>query len=291
NAGPCAAFRAPGQVQGIFSLEQAMDELADRLQLDPLILRDRIDTKPTDDMLARAHERKVAAERFGWSRRRPPNADAGPIKRGIGMAQAQWVYVVSPPTTVEVRVADDGSVSVYNSTQDVGTGTRICGAGRALHQPAWAGRCPVRRGGGRCRDRRGQGRAHRRCQRLRQADQPQTGREPGDRRHHPGCQLRDLRGPHHGRGERPSTQRQCRSIQDGRITRDSGDRGAAHGADRGAVVDRRARHRRGKQCGDQRRDRQCILQRHRKADPHFADEPGKCAGDAQRLRSAKRSPS
>ncbi|WP_287342026.1 xanthine dehydrogenase family protein molybdopterin-binding subunit [Mesorhizobium sp.] len=124
NAGPCAAFRAPGQVQGIFSLEQAMDELADRLQLDPLILRDRIDTKPTDDMLARAHERKVAAERFGWSRRRPPNADAGPIKRGIGMAQAQWVYVVSPPTTVEVRVADDGSVSVYNSTQDVGTGTR-----------------------------------------------------------------------------------------------------------------------------------------------------------------------
>ena len=124
NAGPCAAFRAPGQVQGIFSLEQTIDELADRLGLDPLVLRERIDTKPTDDTLARAHERRIGAERFGWDRRRPPNSDAGPVKRGMGMAQAQWVYVVSPPTTVEVRVADDGSVSVYNSTQDIGTGTR-----------------------------------------------------------------------------------------------------------------------------------------------------------------------
>ena len=31
NAGPCAAFRAPGQVQGIFALEQSLDELAERL--------------------------------------------------------------------------------------------------------------------------------------------------------------------------------------------------------------------------------------------------------------------
>ena len=29
------------------------------------------------------------------------------------------------------------------------------------------------------------------------------------------------------------------------------------------------------------RDRQRVLQRHRKADPHFADEPGKCAGGAR----------
>ena len=31
NAGPCAAFRAPGQVQGIFSLEQMIDELAEQI--------------------------------------------------------------------------------------------------------------------------------------------------------------------------------------------------------------------------------------------------------------------
>src|SRR5690606_1733668 len=44
NAGPCAAFRAPGQAQGIFSLEQMIDELAERLGMDPLKLREKIDT-------------------------------------------------------------------------------------------------------------------------------------------------------------------------------------------------------------------------------------------------------
>src|SRR3981081_1083917 len=48
NAGPCAAFRAPGQVQGIFSLEQMIDELAEKIGTDPLALRDKIDTNGND---------------------------------------------------------------------------------------------------------------------------------------------------------------------------------------------------------------------------------------------------
>jgi xanthine dehydrogenase YagR molybdenum-binding subunit len=124
NAGPCAAFRAPGQVQGIFALEQAIDELAHRLDIDPLALRDRIDTGGTDDVRARKVERQVGAEKFSWRRRRPPNADAGPIKRGVGMAQSQWVSVIHPPTACEVRITDDGSVEAFTSAQDVGTGTR-----------------------------------------------------------------------------------------------------------------------------------------------------------------------
>ncbi len=67
NAGPCAAFRAPGQVQGIFALEQSIDELADRLNLDPLALREVIDTGGTDDSKARRAERRVGAEKFGWA--------------------------------------------------------------------------------------------------------------------------------------------------------------------------------------------------------------------------------
>src|SRR3954453_16591882 len=43
HAGPSAAFRAPGHPQGAFSLEQAMDELAEKLQMDPLTLREKID--------------------------------------------------------------------------------------------------------------------------------------------------------------------------------------------------------------------------------------------------------
>ena len=36
NAGPAAAFRAPGHPQGCFALEQVIDELAEQLHLDPL---------------------------------------------------------------------------------------------------------------------------------------------------------------------------------------------------------------------------------------------------------------
>jgi xanthine dehydrogenase YagR molybdenum-binding subunit len=124
NSGPCAAFRAPGQVQGVFALEQSIDELAERLSMDPLALRDIIDTHPTDDAKARRAERRVGAEKFGWSARRSPGSDAGPLKRGVGVAQSQWLSVIHPPTVCEVRITDDGSVEAFSSSQDVGTGTR-----------------------------------------------------------------------------------------------------------------------------------------------------------------------
>lgn len=124
NAGPGAAFRAPGQVQGIFALEQSIDELAERLHMDPLTLREKIDTNDTDDVRARAAERRLGAKAFEWSRRRPAGADQGPIKRGLGMAQSQWVYIVSRATACEVRVTRDGSVEAFSSAQDIGTGTR-----------------------------------------------------------------------------------------------------------------------------------------------------------------------
>lgn len=124
NAGPCAAFRAPGQVQGIFALEQSIDELAARLQIDPLTLRDDIDTGGSDDSKARRAQRVLGAEKFGWKTRRPVNGDAGPLKRGVGMAQSQWVSVIHPPTSCEVRIMGDGSVEAFSAAQDIGTGTR-----------------------------------------------------------------------------------------------------------------------------------------------------------------------
>jgi xanthine dehydrogenase YagR molybdenum-binding subunit len=124
NAGPCAAFRAPGQAQGIFAWEQAIDELADKIGMDPLALRDKLDTGASDDAVARARERKIGAEKFDWTARRPTAADPGPIKRGVGVAQGQWIYMFNTRTTVEIRVSDDGSISVRNATQDIGTGTK-----------------------------------------------------------------------------------------------------------------------------------------------------------------------
>jgi xanthine dehydrogenase YagR molybdenum-binding subunit len=124
NAGPCAAFRAPGQVQGVFALEQALDELSERLGIDPIALRDKVDTSGSDDARARNAERHLGAELFGWQSRRGANADQGPVKRGVGMAQSHWVSVVHPPTSCEVRIMGDGSVEAFSAAQDVGTGTR-----------------------------------------------------------------------------------------------------------------------------------------------------------------------
>ena len=124
NAGPCAAFRAPGQVQGIFGLEQSLDELAVRLKMDPLALRDKIDVSGSDDSRARRAQRRIGAVKFGWTGRRSAPADAGPLKRGVGMAQSHWVSVIHPATACEVRISSDGSVEAFSAAQDIGTGTR-----------------------------------------------------------------------------------------------------------------------------------------------------------------------
>ena len=83
NAGPGAAFRAPGHPQGCFAFEQAIDELAVKLDMDPLALRDHIDESP-----ARRVERQTIRERTNWKNRRPAASDKGPIKRGMGIAQS-----------------------------------------------------------------------------------------------------------------------------------------------------------------------------------------------------------
>jgi xanthine dehydrogenase YagR molybdenum-binding subunit len=110
-------MRAPGNTPGAFAFEQAIDELAERLSIDPFVLRDRIDPSPV-----RREERRIGAERIGWHRRHAPGADPGPVKRGLGMAQSIWGANVQINSACEVRVMRDGSVEVLSSVQDIGTG-------------------------------------------------------------------------------------------------------------------------------------------------------------------------
>ena len=119
NAGPGAAFRAPGHPQGCFAVEQAIDELAVKLEMDPLALRDKIDEHP-----ARRVERQVILQRTNWRNRRPAGSDPGPVKRGIGIAQSVWYRFVSMDSSCEVRISRDGSVELMSAVQDLGTGTK-----------------------------------------------------------------------------------------------------------------------------------------------------------------------
>jgi xanthine dehydrogenase YagR molybdenum-binding subunit len=117
NAGPGCAMRGPGATPGAWAMEQAIDELADKLALDPLALRDRIDPSPV-----RREERRVGAARIGWQNRHAPGTNAGPVKRGLGLAQSLWGANVQIDSACEVRVLRDGSVEVLSGVQDIGTG-------------------------------------------------------------------------------------------------------------------------------------------------------------------------
>ena len=119
NAGPGAAFRAPGHPQGCFALEQAIDEVAVKLNIDPLTFREKIDTNP-----ARRVERQLILEKTNWRKRRAAGADTGPVKRGMGIAQSVWYRFVSMNSSCEVRVAKDGTVELMSAVQDLGTGTK-----------------------------------------------------------------------------------------------------------------------------------------------------------------------
>lgn len=119
NAGPGAAFRAPGNVQGAFALEQIIDELAVKLDIDPLELRDKIDKS-----IIRKVEREKGKKLFKWSKPPIAGSSEGPIKKGIGVAQAHWPRFVNLDSTVEIRVIRDGAVEVRSAVQDIGTGTK-----------------------------------------------------------------------------------------------------------------------------------------------------------------------
>jgi xanthine dehydrogenase YagR molybdenum-binding subunit len=119
NAGPALPFRAPGNVQGCFSVEQLMDELAEKLQIDPILLRERCDKSEI-----RKVERSQGAEKFGWHRRKKAGSDNGHLKRGMGMAQATWHKFVDYNSSAEVRLYSDGGIEVRSGVQDIGTGTK-----------------------------------------------------------------------------------------------------------------------------------------------------------------------
>ena len=121
NTGPGCAFRAPGHPQGAFALEVAIDMLCERLGQDPVEFRLRNSCARTP---WRADELRLGAERIGWKERRNPlaGAAAGPVKRGIGVANSVWYSVYNPGAQVEIQVNKDGSVIALTSTSAPGGG-------------------------------------------------------------------------------------------------------------------------------------------------------------------------
>jgi xanthine dehydrogenase YagR molybdenum-binding subunit len=127
NTPPMKAFRAPGFVEGTFGLECLIDELAAKLDVDPLELRRKNYAGSNDGVpfssknLAECYE---LAQKH-WDRRHDVRARSDATwKRGVGMASQIWYGGGGPPSYAWTRVGSDGRIVVVTAMQDIGTGTR-----------------------------------------------------------------------------------------------------------------------------------------------------------------------
>jgi xanthine dehydrogenase YagR molybdenum-binding subunit len=125
-----SSMRAPGEAVGLLALEIAMDELAERLELDPIELRLR--NEPTEDPerhIPYSSRHLVAclregARRFGWASRRarPGQVREGRWLVGMGVAAATRGNELQR-STATVRLDRDGVATVRMAMTDIGTGT------------------------------------------------------------------------------------------------------------------------------------------------------------------------
>ncbi|MGB8885995.1 MAG: xanthine dehydrogenase family protein molybdopterin-binding subunit [Candidatus Korobacteraceae bacterium] len=130
NVGTPTPMRGPGTTPGLFAIESAMDELAVKLNLDPLELRirnyaerDEGSNKPWSSKHLRECYQQ-GAERFGWTKRNPKIGSMrnGDLILGWGMGTCTWPGNRSS-AEVRTRLLADGSARVSCACQDIGTGT------------------------------------------------------------------------------------------------------------------------------------------------------------------------
>jgi CO/xanthine dehydrogenase Mo-binding subunit len=126
NTPPMKAFRAPGFVEGTFGLECLLDELAAKLEMDPLELRrlnyasSAADRPLSSKNLMECYRR---AEPHWRRRDEVRGRSEGPWKRGVGLASQVWYGGGGPPSYAWVRLGSDGRATVVTAMQDIGTGT------------------------------------------------------------------------------------------------------------------------------------------------------------------------
>ena len=130
NLGMGTWMRAPGEATGSVGLEIALDELAEKLNIDPIQLRliNYAEKDPRQGLpWSSKHLRECytqAADRFGWSKRtaQPGQHREGNKLIGYGMATANYGAGRRPSSAI-VRILPNGRVFVGVGTQDLGTGT------------------------------------------------------------------------------------------------------------------------------------------------------------------------
>ncbi len=125
------AMRAPGEATGMMALEIAIDEMAEKLQLDPIEFRIRNDTQVDPEHPERPFSQRqlveclrTGAQRFGWDKRSdvPGKLREARALVGFGVAAAFRGSPVAK-SAARVRLDKRGIVTVETDMTDIGTGS------------------------------------------------------------------------------------------------------------------------------------------------------------------------
>ncbi|MFW2850412.1 aldehyde oxidoreductase molybdenum-binding subunit PaoC [Sphingomonas sp. TX0543] len=125
------SMRAPGEAPGLMVLEIAMDEMAEKLGIDPIAFRIKNDTQVDPEKPERPFSQrhlveclKTGADRFGWARRnaKPAQVRDGRWLVGIGVAAGIRNNLLQK-SAARVRLDKRGVITVETDMTDIGTGS------------------------------------------------------------------------------------------------------------------------------------------------------------------------
>ena len=125
------AMRAPGEAPGLMALEIAIDEMAEKLGIDPVALRILNDTQVDPEKPERRFSQRrlnecltLGAEKFGWKDRNPkPGLTRdGRWLVGTGVAAA-FRNNLNGNSAARVRLERSGKIIVETDMTDIGTGS------------------------------------------------------------------------------------------------------------------------------------------------------------------------
>ena len=117
-------MRAPGHPQGCFLTEILMDELADRVKMDPVAFRVK-NLPPAAPNAMWAEYFARGAKAFGWDKRHATgDPTPGPDQDRHGRARRIAGAAAAAARRRTCDITSDGSVVMKCGTQDIGTGTR-----------------------------------------------------------------------------------------------------------------------------------------------------------------------
>ena len=125
------AMRAPGEAPGLMALEIAIDEMAEKLKMDPVTFRIVNDTTVDPENRSRKFSQRrfvdtmrQGAERFGWKNRNP---EPGKVRDGrwlIGMGVASaFRNNMNMKSAARARLERNGTVTIETDMTDIGTGS------------------------------------------------------------------------------------------------------------------------------------------------------------------------